>query len=139
MAENIFTGSAFRKSLVEGKLMGTVCKSCGALHLPPRPICSECRSEEMEWRELSGRGRLAAYSVIFIAPTAMINEGYNRANPYCTGLVKLEEGPSISAQIVGVDLSKPEAIAIGMPVSVVIPQQQESVPPKTRLVFKAGE
>lgn len=137
MADNIFTSTAFYQSLGQSKLMGTVCKSCGELHLPPRPICTHCKSSNMEWREFSGKGKLAAYSVIFIAPTAMLNEGYSRTNPYCAGVVKLEEGPSISAQITGVDLSKPETIAIGMPISAVYLRYGDEAAPKFRLAFEA--
>ncbi|MDD5368368.1 MAG: Zn-ribbon domain-containing OB-fold protein [Anaerolineaceae bacterium] len=139
MADNLFTGTAFNQWLNDGKLMGSACKHCGALHLPPRPICTVCQSGEMEWRELSGHGRLTAYSVIFIAPTAMLNEGYSRTNPYCTGIVKLDEGPSISAQIIGVDVTKPETIAVGTPLSVAYLHHGDEAVPQTRLAFKAGE
>ncbi len=139
MAENIFTGTAFNKALGEGKLMGTVCTACGAIHVPPRPICPNCHSSAVEWRELSGRGRLAAYSVIFIAPTAMLAEGYGRTNPYCAGVVKLEEGPSISAQIVGVDVAHPETIAIGTPLTAVFLHHGDEAAPQTRLAFTAEE
>jgi hypothetical protein len=139
MTENQFTGTAFYKTLGEGKLVGTVCKSCGAVHLPPRPICTHCHGDQMEWQELSGRGRLEAYSVIFIAPTAMLNEGYGRTNPYCAGVVKLEEGSSISAQILGVDVAKPEAIPIGAPVSIVFPTAAEGAAPRPRLAFQPDQ
>ena len=100
------------------KLVGARCRSCGALHVPPRPICTACHGEAMEWRELSGRGRLAAFTTIHIAPTAMIEAGYGRENPYCTGIVQLVEGPMVSAQILGVDARRPQDIAIGTPLRV---------------------
>ena len=62
-----------------------------------------------DWEELGGRGKLVAFTTIHIAPTAMIEAGYSRDNPYCTGIVRLAEGPAISAQILGVDPTKPEA------------------------------
>jgi uncharacterized OB-fold protein len=139
MGENIFTAAAFDKAINEGKLMATVCTACGAVHLPPRAICPECRGSAVEWRELSGRGRLAAFSVIFVAPTAMLAEGYSRTNPYCAGIVKLEEGPSISAQILGVDVAHPETIAIGLPVTAVYLRRGDQAVPQTRLAFKAEE
>jgi uncharacterized OB-fold protein len=67
----------------------------------------------MEWSELSGEGSLAAFTVIAIAPRFMIAQGYGRDKPYCTGVVVLDEGPMISARIVGVNTSDPESIAIG--------------------------
>jgi uncharacterized OB-fold protein len=74
----------------------------------------------MEWVELSGKGELAAFTAVYIGPTAMIDAGYDRTNPYCAGIVRLAEGPSISAQILGVDASQPQSIAIGTPLQVSI-------------------
>ena len=136
MPENLFTGSAFNKALSEGKLMGTRCKSCGVLHLPPRPLCPDCLHADMEWLEFSGRGRLLAHSVIFTALTTMGTEGYSRVNPYCVGIVQLDEGPSISAQIQGIDANQPEKIEIGMPVSAVFVSSGKGEARKTRLAFK---
>jgi len=88
-----FTGAEFNQYLAEHKLMGTRCASCGALHLPPPPICTTCHSDDMGWTEFSGRGQLLAFTTVHIAPTAMIEAGYGRDKPYCTGIVQLEEGP----------------------------------------------
>jgi uncharacterized OB-fold protein len=48
----------------------------------------------------------------------MIAEGYNRHNPYISGVVALEEGGRVDARIEGVDPRKPEQIDIGMPLRV---------------------
>ncbi len=137
MPDNQFTGSAFNQSLAEGKIMGTRCRACGALHLPPRPICPACLKADVEWLEFGKGGCLLAYSVIFVATTAMIAEGFGRTNPYCTGIVKMEEGPAISAQILGVDVTHPEQITIGMPLSAVFIDCGEGEFRKTRLAFEA--
>ncbi|MBA7689622.1 hypothetical protein ES703_98130 [subsurface metagenome] len=71
----------------------------------------------MEWVELEGKGKLVAFTVICVGLPTMINEGYNRDHPYCSGVVELEEGPRISAQIIGVDVTKPESIKIGTPLT----------------------
>ena len=68
--------------------------------------------------EMSGKGELVAFTTVHIAPTAMIEAGYGRKNPYCTGIVQLDEGPAISAQILGVDAARPQEIEIGMPLRV---------------------
>jgi len=114
MKEKPFTIAAFEDFLQEKKLMGSRCTQCGALWLPPRPICLSCNRDEMEWTEFSGRGRLAAFTVIGVGPMPMIDSGYNRDNPYCSGIVEVEEGPRISAQILGVDVAHPENIKIGI-------------------------
>jgi len=99
--------------------MATKCKECGELWLPPRPICAHCHSDQLEWTELSGNGKLATYTVIGYGTMPMLNEGYNsKDNPYCSGIVEVEEGPRISAQILGVDVLNPESIKIGTKVKV---------------------
>jgi uncharacterized OB-fold protein len=44
--------------------------------------------------------------------------GYGRDNPYCSGVVELEEGARVDARIEGIDASTPESIQIGMPLKV---------------------
>ena len=44
----------------------------------------------------------------------MSKKGYGRENPYCSGIVTLEEGPRLSARIIGVDASNPQDIKTGM-------------------------
>ena len=117
MNETPFTAASFDKFCSEKKLMASRCKKCGALWLPPRPLCIKCYSDELEWVELKGKGKLVAFTVIGVGPPTMITEGYDRDHPYCSGVVELEEGPRISTQILGVDVTKPENIKIGTPVT----------------------
>jgi len=110
-----FTIESFESFLKEKKLMVARCKQCSALWLPPRPICLSCHIHEMEWIQLSGKGKLTAFTVIGVGPIPMLAAGYNRDNPYCVGIVKTEEGPLISAQILNVDVFHPENINPGTP------------------------
>jgi uncharacterized protein len=135
MSDIEFTSSTHYKALGERKLVASRCKACNHLFFPARPMCPECHGKEMEAVELSGKGKLAAYSVIYIAPTAMIQAGYDRKNPYCAAVVKLEEGPSICAQLVGVDMLHPETIKIGTPVSATFLDRGEAEAKKTFLGF----
>ena len=137
MTEKDFSNAAFQAFLSEHKLAGARCQSCGALFLPPRPMCTNCYSEDMEWAEVPGEGELVAFTTIHIAPTAMLEAGYGRDNPYCSGVVKLENGLSISAQILGVDASKPETIKVRTPVSVDFIERGEGDAKETFLVFRA--
>ena len=118
MREIPFTIASFEHFLKQNKLMGSTCTECSALWLPPRPICLACNSDNLAWTELSGRGILAAYTVIGVGPMPMIAAGYNRNNPYCVGIVELEEGTRIGAQILNVDVVHPENIKIGSPLTV---------------------
>ena len=136
MGEREFDATSFYQFLSEHKLMGSHCRSCGALHVPPRPLCPACYSQEMQWEELGGKGKLVAFTTIHIAPTAMIEAGYGRDNPYCTGIVQLDEGPAISAQILGVDPGRPEQVQIGTPLRVTFVERAEGEKRCTYLAFE---
>jgi uncharacterized OB-fold protein len=115
MKERAFSDIYYEQYLNEEKIMGSRCKECGARFVPPRSICIKCYSSDMEWVEMKGKGSLAAFTCITVAPPFMIEQGYNRNNPYCSGVVELEEGGRVDARIEGVDANKPEEIKIGMP------------------------
>ncbi|MFX0009557.1 MAG: Zn-ribbon domain-containing OB-fold protein [Candidatus Hermodarchaeota archaeon] len=100
------------------KLMGSKCKKCNALYVPPRKLCTTCNSTELEWIEMSGKGIIAAFSCIGVGTSYMVNKGYSMKKPYCFSVIKLDEGPMVSGQLIGVDESKPETILIGTPVGV---------------------
>ncbi len=132
-----FTAASYNQYLAEGKLMASRCTDCGTLHLPPRAICPKCHSENLEWTETSGVGKLAGFTVVSIAPTFMIEQGYGRGNPYVSGIVELEEGVKISARITGVDATKPQEIKVGTPLTVDFITVGEGEKAKTYLAFKA--
>ena len=108
MNDRPFTEYSFQQYLQEHKLMGSRSVATGKIYAPPRPLDPETHSEEMEWVELSGKGKLAAFTAVFIGPTAMVQAGYDRTKPYMTGVVQLAEGPMISAQILGLDAAHPD-------------------------------
>lgn len=117
--ENQFTYSTYTSYLNQHRLMGSRDISSGQGFLPPRPINPENLSTTMEWTEFSGKGVLMAFTIIFIAPTAMVEAGYGRSNPYCVGIIKMDEGPMISSFIHGFDVNHPESIKIGTPMQAV--------------------
>lgn len=100
------------------KLMGSRCKKCDAKYVPPRKLCIKCNSTDLEWEEMSGQGKLAAFSCIGVGTTFMVDKGYSMKKPYCFSVIELDEGPMVSGQLIGVDESKPENIVIGTPVKV---------------------
>ena len=135
MADRPISDYQFERFLAEGKLMGARCLGCGALFVPPRAICTKCYGSEMEWVETSGEGRLVTFTCISIGPPAMVAEGYDRNNPYCSGAVELAEGPRVVAQIEGVDTRNPETIKIGMRVKATFLYQGTAENRKTVLGF----
>lgn len=107
-------------------LLGSKC-GCGELHFPPRSVCS-CGSESMKPYTFSGSGTILSYTIIRTAPS-----GFEGSVPYCIALIKLDEGPVISAGLVGFDNA-----AIGKRVRLVFRKQGESKNNVINYSFKFG-
>lgn len=91
--------------------IGNKCEVCDKVFFPPKEVCPYCRRKSLgKMREfkLSGRGEILTYTIIYSAP-----EYFEGQTPYAVGIIKLEEGPCVTAQIVDCDL---EDIKIGMKV-----------------------
>jgi uncharacterized OB-fold protein len=131
-----FNDTSYEQFLKERKVMGSKCKNCGALSLPPRPICISCFGTKMEWVEFKGTGRLAAFSSIVVVPPYMAKEGFNRNNPYLVGVVELEEGAKTVARIIGLDAKKPELIKVGTPLKAEFLEKGKGPDQQTILAFK---
>lgn len=100
-------------------LVGEVCPHCEKKIFPPRDICPnpECRKEVKAPYQFSGKGEVYSYTTVYEAP-----DGYQGSTPYTVALVKLEEGPMVTAQITDVDNGK---VNIGMPVEMVTRRLRE--------------
>ena len=136
MNQKPFNDTSYEQSLNEEKIMGSKCKKCGALALPPRPICVSCFGNEMEWVQFKGTGKLAAFTSIVVAPPYMLKEGFGRGNPYTVGVVELDEGVKVVSRIVGVDSKKPEQIKVGTPLKAEFIEKGEGPDRQTLLAFK---
>jgi uncharacterized OB-fold protein len=135
MEERPFNDISYERFLSEDKLMGSECRKCGSLFVPPRSICIDCHSSEMKWVQMKGKGKLAAYTCIAIGPPFMIDEGYDRKHPYVSGVVELEEGARVVARIEGVDGNRPDTIKIGVSLQVEFLHRGEGANSTTFLAF----
>lgn len=77
------------------------CKKCGKIHFPPRLVCSACGAREFETTILDKTGTLETFTVIHIAPT-----GFEDEAPYVVGIIKLDDGVKITAQVVDCETDK---------------------------------
>ena len=136
MYDRPFNDNSYELFLREEKLMGTRCRKCGALALPPRPLCVACFGGEMEWFRFKGAGNLAAFTSIMVAPPFMAREGFNKNNPYVVGVVELEEGVKIVGRITGVNAKKPEEINVGTPMKAEFIHSGQEPDRKTYLAFR---
>lgn len=99
----------------DGQLLISYCNGCGHYFHQPAPVCWRCRSIDVEPKPVSGRARVATFTV-------------NRQPwvpgfppPYVIAMVELEDEPDVRLQtnIVGI---APEEVDFGMDVEVFFEQ-----------------
>ena len=100
------------ETLEQGKVSGTRCKDCGLVFFPPRADCYQCFSNEMEWFEISGTGKLVTYSKLEYAPV-----GFDGDLPYAIAL--LDYGDYKVFGRIASDLSDDD-IKVGMEMKTVV-------------------
>jgi len=81
------------------------CKTCGAIYFPPRLVCAKCRSRSFETVRMNDEGALLTFTVIRVGPSQFADQ-----TPYAVGIVELDGGVRITAQIADCDFDK---LAIG--------------------------
>lgn len=87
-------------------LVGTHCEKCNEYFYPGRAICPVCRRDgKMESYKFKGTGEIVTYTI-----THTSSDDFDDLTPYALAIVKLDEGPRLTTQIVD-DFE--EKIAIG--------------------------
>lgn len=109
----------FYENLREGELTTTQCTDCGAVHFPPRIICPECMSDDLEYVPLPHEGEL--YSFTEVRGTAAI--GMNNDTPFVAGVVDLGN-IRLSARV---DDAGYDDLEIGDPVQLKIVEIDDSI------------
>ncbi len=95
----------WRKNGERYRLEAGKCTKCGSIQFPSRLICPDCGAREFETICLSGKGELATFTIIRVAPT-----GFGDLAPYAVGVIKLDEGIQVMGQLTDCN---PEALKIG--------------------------
>jgi uncharacterized protein len=95
------------------------CDSCGKVYFERKGMCV---CGELEFTEFAskGKGKIVSFTEVHSGPTL-----FEEQTPYCVGIIDLEEGARITAQIVD---CKYEDLKIGMEVEAVF-----------RKFYKSGE
>jgi uncharacterized OB-fold protein len=101
----------WRLSQQRYSLVGEVCPRCEHKIFPPRDLCPDCGAEARDTFRFSGKGSIYSFAPVNEAPA-----GFEVQAPYTVALVKLEEGPLVTAQITDAGT---DPLAIGSPVEMV--------------------
>ena len=108
-------------------LVGTLCSKCGERSFPPRQVCPQCGADVDQVYAFNGRGQVFSFTTIYEPPS-----GFEENAPYTVALVKLEEGPLVTAQLTDLGGNKPE---IGMPVEMVTRRLRQDGDERGMLVY----
>jgi len=117
-----FTGitkaAQFVEYLRDNQLTGTICMRCGARFFPPRSDCDVCLSDDMEWFQISGEGKLITYTKAMFAPA-----GFEKEVPYTLGVAEFGDGIKVFGRL---DKSLgDDQVKLGMKVKVRIVQLED--------------
>ena len=104
-------GEPFWAAAVDGRLVIQRCPRCDRLQHFPRPWCTACLNDAMEYVEASGRGTVYSFTVVRRNP----NPAFAARVPYVLALVDLDEGVRVMSNVVG---CAPEAVSVGQRVRV---------------------
>jgi uncharacterized OB-fold protein len=123
----------YNEALKQNKLLGLKCKSCGAVTVPPKIICSQCADSDLEIMELSGSGKIKTFTTVFVAP-----EGRESECPYVIVITELDEGPWIMGNLTGIDPNQVTMDIMGKKVKMdhaVFPGDKYSAGDEARPLF----
>lgn len=87
------------------------CKDCDAVFFYPRVWCPFCFSQNLDWHQASGNGKVYSFSIVHQAPFP----AYKNDVPYVLAVIELEEGPRMMANVLHCD---PYSVVVDMPVRV---------------------
>jgi uncharacterized OB-fold protein len=111
----------FWEGCAVGELRVQRCHGCGHRQFPPRQMCPTCRSFDLGWEPMSGRGRI--WSFVVTHPPLL--PAYASHAPYPVVVVELDEdarlrmvGNLVSQPGAPIDSIDPATIEIGEPVEV---------------------
>ena len=92
------------------------CRACASFIHYPRAWCPQCWGTDLEWVESRGTGRVVTFTVVHQAPM----ESYAGDVPYVLAVVRLDEGPQMMTNLVGVEHS---GVRVDLRVEVVFEER----------------
>ncbi len=102
------------------RLEANTCEACRIKFFPPRLICPQCKRRDLIPTKLAERGKVLSHTIIRVPPRQFTDQA-----PYVVGIVELDDGVKLTAQIVDCDF---EDLKIGQRVRI-----------EFRKIFQEGE
>ena len=117
-------------------LVGEVCPHCDHKMFPPRDVCTNCHGEAKDLYTFKGKGEIYSYTTVYEAPAE-----HDKGTPYTVALVKLDEGPIVTAQLTDLEMQTQTEIIDGEEREVENPKVEIGMPVEmvTRKLSEDGE
>jgi uncharacterized OB-fold protein len=108
----------FWRGGADGELRFLRCQPCGSYVHPPAPVCPACLSKELAAEAVSGRARVATFTLNH-QPWVPSPD-----HPYVIAIVEIEEQPDVRL-MTNIVNCPPEDVYIGMPVQVCFEEHED--------------
>jgi uncharacterized OB-fold protein len=82
-----------------GRLALQRCAGCGLVFWYPRPLCPRCWSDQLDWIDAGGRGRVVSFSLV----QRPLHPAFEDEVPIVLAEIALPEGATLLSRIVGDD------------------------------------
>jgi len=114
-----------------GKLMVQRCKSCHGFQWGPEWICHSCRSWDLEWVEVKGRGKIWTWTRCWHP----VHPALKERGPYIAVLVELPEAGNIRmlGNLLG---DAAQSVTIGAEVEAVFEPHDDAATPYTLVQWR---
>ena len=93
------------------------CEKCGHTDFPPRLVCPKCKGRKFTAVRLSDEGKLTTFTIVRVA-----SDKFSKETPFAVGIVELNDGVRVTAQIADVDVDE---LQTGQRVKLVFRKIQE--------------
>jgi uncharacterized OB-fold protein len=103
----------FYRHLASGRLHLQQCAGCAHYYHPPRYLCRECGSADLEFVPVAGSGRIFSWTVTH----RPVDAAWAAEIPYTTVVVAMDEGPRLVGALRDLD---PALLELELPVRAEI-------------------
>lgn len=90
-------------------LIGSRCPECESLFFPARYVCKKCGCFDLHEHKFIGKGKIITFTIIRTPVSDPEHENIEiamRNIPYALAIIKLDEGPMLTTEIVDCDLEE---------------------------------
>jgi len=93
--------SYWREKIYRYRLLASYCEKCNKKYYPPRPTCLYCGNSDLREVKLPNTGTLISFTMVY----QTFNQ-FSKLTPYPVGLIRLDDGTIIVAQLTDIEQSE---------------------------------